>query len=226
MGIFSRVSDIVNSNINAMLDKAEDPEKIVRLMIQEMEDTLVDIRSNAARLIARKKDISRKLDQLDKADKEWEERAALAINKDREDLARAALMEKAKLKDLVTALEDELGQLDTALETNEADIQKLQSKIQEAKLRQKALVERKRSADGSLRARQHIYDNKVDDALARFDQMERKIDETEARAESLDLGRARSLEQEIADLEIASQVEQEMAKLKEKMSGGKAGKDK
>ncbi len=217
MGIFSRLSDIVNSNINAILDRAEDPEKIIRLIVQEMEDTLVEARTSAARLIAEKKDIHRRLDKISEASVEWNQRAELALSKDREDLARAALSEKAKLAETAKHMADELGHLDEALAQSDADIAKLQAKLLEAKAKQKALVARHENVSTRLRTKRMTHDHRVDDALMRFEQIEKKIDHTEALAESYDLGRGKTLAEEIAALESETAVDQELSALKQKL---------
>lgn len=223
MGIFSRLTDIVNSNITAILDRAEDPAKMIRLIIQEMEDTLVEVRSDAARLIADRKEIKRRLRRLADAQSEWQRRAELAVQKGREDLARAALIERAKLADLVKTLEgDEVllvertGQLDD-------DIMRLQAKLAEAKAKQAGLMARAQTANARFSVREQLYDGRVDNAMARFDLVEKKLDEMEGRVEAFDLGRpSKTLADEIADLEAESQIENELAKLKADMGLGSA----
>lgn len=222
MGIFSRLSDIVNANINSMLDRAEDPEKIVRLMIQEMEDTLVEVRSNAARLIAQKKENERQLRKIARVEVDWDSRAELALEKGREDLARAALLEKSKLTTTAEALQEEQDELDRMITMNDADISKLQTKIAEAKARQQSLAERHRAAGGRLRARQTLADDRIQDAFSRFDTLERKVDDLEARADSYDLGqKGETLADEIAALEAESSVESELDKLRARVASKK-----
>lgn len=218
MSIFTRFTDIVNSNINAILDRAEDPEKIIRLIVQEMEDTLVEVRTNAARSIAEKKEIGRKLERLRAALGEWERRAELALGKGREDLAKAALVEKAKLAETVKLLEQEVGQVEEAIAQGDADIARLQAKLSEAKAKQKAILTRQESAGARLKVRQALYDGRVEDALARFEQIERKLDEAEGRVEAFDLGQRRTLEQEIANLEAENAVDAELKALKERLA--------
>lgn len=218
MSIFTRFTDIVNSNINAILDRAEDPEKIIRLIVQEMEDTLVEVRTNAARSIAERKEIGRKLERLRAALGEWERRAELALGKGREDLAKAALVEKAKLAETVKLLEQEVLQVEEAIAQGDADIAKLQAKLSEAKAKQKAILARQESAGARLKVRQTLYDGRVEDALARFEQIERKLDEAEGRVEAFDLGQRRTLEQEIANLEAESAVDAELKALKERLA--------
>lgn len=218
MGIFSRFADIINSNIGAILDRAEDPEKIIRLIIQEMEDTLVEVRTNAAHAIAERKEIGRKLSRLQETRHEWERRAELALAKGREDLAKGALLEKAKLGEVGRLLEEQLAQVETALGQGDADISKLQAKLAEAKAKQKAIAVRHDAADSRLKVRRNLYDSRVDDALARFDQVERKLDEAEGKVEAYDLGQRRTLAQEIADLEAESAIDEELSVLKRRLA--------
>jgi phage shock protein A len=214
MGIFSRLTDIVNSNITAILDRAEDPAKMIRLIVQEMEDTLVEVRSDAARLIAERKEISRRLGKLKDAQAEWQKRAELAISRNREDLARAALVEKAKLAELVKALETDDGILNERMANLDADIHRLQTKLGEAKAKQASLLARAQTANARLSVRSQLYDGRVDDALTRFDSIEKKLDEVEGRVEAFDMGKGKTLADEIADLEAESEIEAELAKLK------------
>ncbi len=218
MGIFSRFADIINSNVGAILDRAEDPEKIIRLIIQEMEDTLVEVRTNAAHAIAERKEIGRKLSRLQETRHEWERRAELALAKGREDLAKGALLEKAKLGEVGRMLEEQLAQVETALGQGDADISKLQAKLAEAKAKQKAIAVRHDTADSRLKVRRNLYDSRVDDALARFDQVERKLDEAEGKVEAYDLGQRRTLAQEIADLEAESAIDEELSVLKRRLA--------
>lgn len=222
MGIFSRLSDIVNSNLTSLLDRAEDPAKMIRLMIQEMEDTLVEVRSDAARLIAEKKEATRRIDRLATAQDEWATRARLALEKDREDLAKAALVEKAKVVETSTVIEEDLNELDDRLAGLDADIAKLQEKLHEAKAKQQTLIARTSTAQSRLNVRETLYDGRADAALARFSSVEQKVDEIEGRVEAYDLGGKKSLAQEIAELEAESDIEGELAQLKESL--GRADK--
>jgi len=216
MGIFSRFTDIINSNINNLLDKAEDPAKMVRLIIQEMEDTLVEVRSSSAKTLAGKKELSRKVSRLEQDAEQWQAKAELALNKDREDLARAALMEKKKSSESAQALIDELTHTEEHLSKLQDEISQLQDKLSDAKSRQKAMVTRERSASTRLKVKENIHSTRVNDALNRFDNYERKIDGIEAEVESYELG-SKSLADEIADLELDEKVDDELAKLKAKM---------
>ena len=218
MGIFTRFSDIVNSNINAILDKAEDPEKIVRLMIQEMEDTLVEVRSAAARSIADKKDLNRKLETLDFEVRDWDEKAELALRKGREDLAKAALVEKARVSAAVDALKQDYASVDEGLAKLNDDIARLEAKLADAKARQKALLSRHKTANSRLAARKKIHDYKIDDAMVRFEQYTRRIDDVEGRVEAYDMGLPKGLNHEFASLEAEEQVKRELDELKRRVS--------
>jgi phage shock protein A len=218
MGIFTRFSDIVNSNINAILDKAEDPEKIVRLMIQEMEDTLVEVRSAAARSIADKKDLNRKLETLENEIADWDDKAELAIRKGREDLAKAALVEKSRVAAGTEALKQDYTAVDDGLGKLNEDIARLEAKLEDAKARQKALLARHKTASSRLAARRKIHDYKIDDAMIRFEQYTRRIDDVEGRVEAYDLGLPKDLNHEFASLEAEESVERELESLRRRVA--------
>jgi phage shock protein A len=217
MGVFSRFGDIVNANINAVLEKAEDPEKIIRLMIQEMEDTLVEIRSAAAKCIADRKELRRHAEYLEREKSEWERRAELALRREREDLARAALTEKQAIDDQIGKLTQEAEVLDSQLDKFTADISQLQGKLNDAKLRQRSIVIRHQTAQSQLSARRHIHSDRIDEMLFRFESAERRIDKVESEAEAVAMGRNRTLASEIADLETDDRVEAELNKLKSRV---------
>ena len=218
MGVFSRLSDIVNSNLNAMLDRAEDPEKIVRLIIQEMEDTLVEVRANAARALADRKEVGRKKDEFAARAREWESKAELAIAKGRDDLARGAIAAKRKAEEMIDLLDKELKVIDQTVDKTNDDLAKLQSKLKEARAKQRSLEIRRNGASDSVRVSRQVHDGRIDEALARFDRYERRIDELEAEAESMAMGRGRSLEDEFAELEAEDAVNAELADLKRKVA--------
>jgi len=220
MGIFSRFTDIINSNINNLLDKAEDPAKMVRLIIQEMEDTLVEVRSSSAKTLADKKDLSRQALRFEKDEQQWQEKAELALSKGREDLARAALMEKKKCGENAASLVEELSHVDDHIAKLQDEISQLQDKLADAKARQKAIIIREKTATSRLKVKKNIDSNRVNDALNRFDSYERKIDDIESQVESLDLG-SKSLADEIADLEEDENIDDELAQLKAKMKSAK-----
>lgn len=220
MGIFSRFGDIINANLNSALEKAEDPEKMIRLMIQEMEDTLVEIRSATAKCLAEKKERTRLLKRLEQQQLDWARKAELALDKNREDLARAALAEKTALSDRIQYLSEELSLYDEQLSRYDHDIGRLQSKLDDARGRQRALVMRHRSAQHQLKSRKHIHNDKINEMLHRFDSAETRIDHIESEAETLDMGRnSRSLEAEIEQLQRDERVEAELDELRNSRAG-------
>ena len=218
MGIFTRFSDIVNSNINAILDKAEDPEKIVRLMIQEMEDTLVEVRSAAARSIADKKDLNRKIEALEHERTDWDDKAELALRKGREDLAKAALVEKSRVATAIDAFKQDYEAVDEGLSKLNDDIARLEAKLGDAKARQKALLARHKTANSRLAARKKIHDYQIDDAMLRFEAYTRRIDDVEGRVEAYDLGMPKDLNHEFAGLEAEESVKKELDALKARVA--------
>ena len=218
MGIFSRLTDIVNSNLSALLDRAEEPEKMIRFIIQEMEDTLVEVRTTAARTIADKKESSRKLSRLESAQAEWQRKAELALSKGREDLAKGALVEKARLEETARSLTEELSQIDEVLVQHDDDVAKLQSKLAEAKTKQKSFQTRHATATSQLRVRRQLFDKRIEESFARFEQVEKKLDEVEGEVEAYDLGRRRSLVEEFSDLEATDAIEDELTALKKRLA--------
>jgi len=218
MGIFSRFTDIINANINSILDKAEDPEKMVRLIIQEMEETLVEVRTQSAKLIADKKELERKSGRWSSEIVEWERKAEVAISKEREDLARAALKEKRNCEEASITLESELQQVSDSLEKLSGDVAQLQQKLKDAKLRQKALILRGDTAKSRMGVKRQLHTVNIDEALTKFDRFERRIDDMEGEVEAFELGQ-RSLSEEIAELERDEQINADLAELKAKMSG-------
>ncbi len=217
MSIFSRFNDIIHSNINAMLEHAEDPEKIIRLVIQEMEDTMVEVRTNAARTIADQKTLRRQLERLEHESVQWGQKAELAINKDREDLARAALAERARIQTAIEQLEKESAVIAEQLDGLNRDIGQLQAKLTEAKTRKKTLDMRWKTANNRLKVRGKLSDSRVDDAMLQFEHLERKMDTLEGRVEAHDLGQEKTLEDEFAELEAQDSIEQELAELKQRL---------
>lgn len=213
MSIFTRVRDIINSNINAMLDKAEDPEKLIRLMIQEMEDTLVEIKASCAGAMATKKKIQRELDQTLARAKQWGERAQLAVNKGREDLAREALIEKRRYRNQAETLEKELAQCDAIVEQYQEDIVQLEEKLNTAREKQRMLVQRHIHAQRKHRAQQELRRIDSVDVMLRFEKFENRIERMEVEADLVNFGRKRSLEDEFALLED-EEIEQELQALK------------
>ncbi len=218
MGIFSRLSDIINANLNALLEKAEDPEKIIRLMIQEMEDTLVELRSAAAKCIADRKERSRHLARLEQEQGEWAGKAELALRKEREDLAKAALLEKAALAERCTAIAAECHHLEEQQQRFDEDIARLQAKLADAKARQRTLVLRQRHAGTQLKARRQVHTEKIDDMLFKFESAERRIEHLEAESEALELGRRNVAGEELARLADEDKVADELAALKARLA--------
>lgn len=218
MSIFSRTRDIIAANVTDLLDRAEDPAKMIRMIIMEMEETLVEVRASAARTIADQKEMRRQISKLERLQFGWLEKAELALSKDREDLAKAALLEKQKAADMADSLKIEITVLDDALRASEGDIAKLQSKLREARTRQNAIQNRLESAHNRVRMREMYAGSKVEDAFSRFDLLERHADYIEGQAESLALG-PKSLDEEIAELRNVEKVEAELEALKAKRSG-------
>ena len=227
MTIFHRTRDIVAANMTDLLDKAEDPAKMIRMIIMEMEETLVEVRSSAARSIADQKEMHRQILRLERLQDSWTEKAELALSKDREDLAKAALVEKQRVGDIAASLQTEIDALDDALRASEADIAKLQGKLREARTRQNAIQSRLESAHNRLRLREMHSGPKVDEAFSRFDVLERHADYAEGRADALALGAPpKTLEEEIAELRNSEKVDAELEALKAKRAaGGSAGGD-
>lgn len=227
MGIFSRTRDIIAANVTDMLDKAEDPAKMIRMIILEMEETLVEVRASAARTIADQKEMRRSIAKLEELQDSWKEKAELALSKDREDLAKQALVEKQKATDMAVRLKDEIEVLDEALRGYEEDIAKLQGKLREARARQNSVATRLESAENRYKMRELHNGERLQDAFQRFEVLERRVDDAEGRAEAAALTGPQTLEEEIAQLESSEKVEAELAAMK-KAQGGKsadAGKE-
>ena len=214
MTIFSRITDIINANLNALLERAEDPEKMIRLMIKEMEDTLVEVRSQSVRGIADKREIERRIERLETSGQEWEDKAALALGKGREDLARSALVVKRKLEDQAVLLREELALIEESLAHHNADLVRLQAKIEEAKARKSSIELRMSTAKDRVRVQRTLHDDRVEDALKRYGSLERRIDELEAGAEVYDMGKAKTLEQEFVELEAEADIAEDLERLR------------
>jgi len=216
MGIFSRTRDIIAANFNDMLDNADDPSKMIRMIILEMEETLVEVRASAARTIADQKEMHRHVVKLDRLQADWADKAQLALSKDREDLARAALVEKKKANDMGDQLRAEIAVLDDALRAYEEDIAKLQHRLREARSRQTQIAARLESAENRVKLRTLMSTERTDEALARFDQLERRVDYAEGRADAIAIGQdgTPTLSDEIAALEGADAIDDELAEMK------------
>jgi len=226
MGIFSRMTDIINSNLNAMLDQAEDPEKMIRLIIQEMEDTLVEVRSSSARVLADRKTAARRLEQIQAEADSWEDKAKLAINKGREDLARAALQEKRAIEEELTLVDAELTATDEHIAQLGEEVAQLQQKLSDAKAKQKALLMRSKTVESRIKVKRQIHREALDDAFARFEHFERRMDNLESQLDVIDLGREvpPDLAAEIDSLQEDDKINDELQRLKSEMNkGGDSG---
>ncbi len=214
MGIFTRFRDIVNSNIGAMLDKAEDPEKMIKMMIREMEDTLIELKSSCAGVIANCKRIERRKDEVAALIKTWTDRAALAVEKGRDDLAREALLEKRRFNEQVETLENEMNGLSELIEQYKNDIAELENKLNGAREKKRSLIERHKHANGKKRAQQGIRKYNGSDSFDRFDKLESRIDQMEAEADLINPKTKPTLEEEFAQLATDEEIEKELASLK------------
>jgi phage shock protein A len=225
MGIFSRTRDIIAANFNDLLDQADDPAKMIRMIILEMEETLVEVRASAARTIADQKEMHRHTVKLDRLQADWSDKAQLALSKDREDLARAALIEKKKAADMGDQLKAEIAVLDDALRAYEDDIQKLQNRLREARSRQSQIAARLESAENRVKLRTLLSTERVDEALSRFDQLERRVDYAEGRADAMRIaeGGPPTLADEIAALEGSDKIDEELEEMKRAL--GKGGEE-
>jgi phage shock protein A len=223
MGIFSRTRDIIAANFNELLDQADDPAKMIRMIIMEMEETLVEVRASAARTIADQKEMHRHTMKLDRLQADWADKAQLALSKDREDLARAALLEKKKAGDMAEQLKAEITVLDDALRAYEQDIAKLQNRLREARSRQSQIAARLESAENRVKLRSLMTSDRVDEALTRFDQLERRVDYAEGRADSLSIADGTgqpTLADEIAALEGSDKIDEELEEMKRALGKG------
>ncbi|MEP0355123.1 phage shock protein PspA [Paraglaciecola sp.] len=219
MGMFSRMSDIVQANINAILDKAEDPAKVVKLLIQEMEETLVELRSVAATNLAEKKQVQRQIAKLEQQVTSWQAKAELALDKGREDLARAALTEKNVTQQNFTALSTEMEIIEESLTKLQTDMGKLQEKLVEARAKQKSMILRERSVSVRMQVKSKTHSVKIDDAIIRFEQYERRIDDLESQVDAYDLvDEAKGLDAEFKQLEVENKIEEELAALRKKVA--------
>jgi len=219
MGMFMRMSDILQANINAILDKAEDPTKLLKLFIQEMQQTIVELRAAAATSLAERKQLQREIDKLQQQINAWQAKASLAIEKDREDLARAALVEKHHSQQKLSALTDELNTVDEVLPKLQADMGKLQDKLEEARVKQQSLIVRERTVAARMTVKNRVHSVKIDDVIMRFEQYERRIDDLESQVEAYDLVNASaSLQIQFNQLEAENQIEHELQALRKKVA--------
>tara|TARA_B110000014_G_C20078624_1_gene563328 strand:- start:431 stop:1102 length:672 start_codon:yes stop_codon:yes gene_type:complete len=214
MGLFTRFTDIVNANLNSMLDKAEEPEKMIRLIVQEMEETLVEVRATAAKNIAEKKSLHRKSTVLKNSIAHWVEKANLALDKGREDLAKSAIAQKHKLEAELVALEKEELALDGFLNEVQVDAQSLQTKLSEAKRRQKTCALRQKSAVVRLKTREKSAMYNIDEAMNKFDRYQEKIEAVEAQIEAFDMTQNQDLSAQIDALAKDEAIDNELAAMK------------
>jgi phage shock protein A len=219
------MTDIINSNINSMLDQAEDPEKMIRLIIQEMEDTLVEVRSSSARVLADRKSAARRLEQVEAEAASWEEKARLAISKGREDLARGALQEKRAIEEELVIVADELKATDEHIEQLNNEVAQLQQKLSDAKAKQKAMLMRTTTVESRIKVKRQMQREALDNAFQRFEQFDRRMDRLESQLESMDVGRdvPQNLASEIDALQEDERINEELARLKAELVGKASG---
>jgi phage shock protein A len=220
MGIFTRFRDIVSSNINAMLDRAEDPEKLIKLMIREMEDTLVELKASCAGVMANTKKFQRQVEEAESRAKYWEEKASLAVRKGRDDLAREALVEKRRYTERVEVLENEIAEHNGLIEQYQDDIRQLEERLRSAQEKQRVLVQRHIRATKSRRAQEEIRRMDSAEALFKFEELENRIERMEAEADLVNLGRKPALEAEMDDLVVDEDIEKELKNLKSSIKKG------
>mgnify|MGYP003388569937 FL=1 len=216
MSIFNRLSDIINSNISSLLDKAENPEKMIRMVIQEMEETLVEVRSGTAKVIAEKKTLARRAEQLKRQAQDWESKAELALSKEREDLAKAALLEKSNINSSVVITERDLTKLDGTLDKLSTEIEQLQAKLNDARARQKTIVMRTTATQSRLNVNRQLHSYSIDNAMDKFEYYEKKIDQMEGQMDSIHIEK-RGLQSEFDELEKQESIDQELEDLKTKL---------
>lgn len=215
MGIFTRFRDIVSANINSMLDKAEDPEKLIKLMIHEMEDTLIELKTSCAAVIAGRRKLERKVDEINGKIDLWDKRAALAVTKGKDNLAREALIEKRRFSRAAEALDNELTEFAGLIHQYQEDIAELESKLTGAKDKQRLLIQRHKRAVGKKRAQEEIRRSTGSDTMARFDQLESRIERMEAEAELVNTAAKKpTVEEEFNELASDEEIENELAKIK------------
>ena len=218
MGIFSRFRDIINSNISAMLDKAEDPEKLIKLMIREMEDTLIEIKASCAGVMANSKKVERQMEEVQSRGKCWEERATLAVTKSRDDLAREALVEKRRYSDRAETLLQESMKLNALVEQYQDDIRQLEEKLESGREKQRILVQRHISANRRKRVQEEIRRFDSSEAILKFENFENRIERMEAEADLVNFGKQPALEAEWEALLVDDEIEKELQSLKSSLA--------
>ena len=216
MGAFTRFRDIVNANMNTMLDRAEDPEKMIRFMIQEMEDTLVEIKASCAGAIAHRNKVERRQEEARNRADMWNGKAELAVEKGRRDLAREALVEKKRWQEKVDSLENEAQQSRELNKQYCQDIGQLEEKLNVARDKQRILLQRHIHAARKRRAQEEIRRVENSEAWVRFEQFESRVERMEAEADLVNTHRATSVEDEISALVRDEEIEKELEELKAK----------
>lgn len=214
MSVFTRFRDIVSSNINSMLDHAEDPEKMIKLMIREMEDTLIEIKSACAGVIAGRKKLQRRRDDISERIALWEQRAGLAVNKGRDDLAREALIEKKRFTEIIHALDNDISEHTGLIEQYQADISELETKLTTAKEKKRILIQRHKKAANKMRAQEDIRRMDSTETMSRFEHLESRIDRMEAEADLVNYGKKATVEDQFAGLAADEDIEKELANMK------------
>ena len=220
MGIFSRLSDIINSNINSLLDKAEDPEKMIRMVIQEMEETLVEVRSTSARIIVDKKELLRRNNKLEKQAQDWQQKAELALSKNRDDLAKAALLEKASINEVIGLVQDDTNKLDHSLDKLSSEIEQLQSKLNDARARQKTMMMRHTATKSRQAVSHKLHNSSIDDAINKFDHYEKKIELMEGEIEANQIGSG-AIAAQFDALVKEGKIDEELEALKSRLKNKK-----
>ncbi len=223
MGMFSRIADIINSNISALLDKAEDPKKIARLMIREMEDTLVEVRTSIARYLVEQKQLNRHIHDVGALVEEWREKAELAIRKEREDLAREAILVKKRWQDRLENLSLEAKRVQASLDQANSDMSRLQKKLDEAKSKYQSLCLRYHSANDRVKLNKMSANTKINDAFLRYEKIEKRIDHLEAEADSYTLTH-KTLDDQFNTIEKNEEVEEEIKLIRKKIEKGQKQK--
>jgi len=218
MGVFTRFRDIISSNINAMLDKAEDPEKLIKLMIREMEDTLIEIKASCAGVMAGDKKVQRRMEEVQSREKYWDEKATLAVHKGRDDLAREALVEKRRFSDMIDTLDHELNEYNNLIEQYQEDIRQLEDKLVAAREKQRILIQRHIHAKRKKRAQEEIRRMDNSETIFKFEQFENRIERMEAEADLVNFGRKPTLEEELDNLSVDDEIEKELQTLKSSLT--------
>ena len=214
MGIFTRFKDIIASNISSMLDNAEDPEKLIKLMIREMEDTLIEIKSSCASTIAEQKKVERIFDGMVAKENFWVKKAKLAVEKGKDNLARQALQQKRIYAQKAETVEEELMELGSIVDQYRNDIEELENKLKSAREKQRILVQRHIRAKSKKNAQEEIRRADSIEIMQKFETLENHIERMEAEADLVNYGRPATLEDEFDALEADDDIEAELDKLK------------